>query len=74
MYPRSSAEDKRRWGAQVTAQKEGEQARSITPRGARLPQVPIEDTLKIVSALSALAAPSPPQRIAQQVGTPPTKQ
>lgn len=59
-------------GDQVTAQQEGEQARSITPRGARIPQVPIEETLKIVSALSQLAAPSSPQRIAQQVGTPPT--
>src|SRR6266508_2899354 len=47
----------------------GERGPSRTPRGAKLPQVPLDDTLPVVRTLSDLAAPSSSQRIAQSLGT-----
>jgi len=51
---------------------EGQEDRRIAPKGAHLPQVPLDDALPIARALRELAAPSTPQRIAHRINVAPS--
>ncbi len=48
------------------------QERKRSPRGARLPQMPLNHVVPIAQAIRELAAPSTPQRIAQRLGVSPS--
>jgi hypothetical protein len=53
------------------AEEQGEERR-IAPKGAHLPQTPLDEALPIARALNELAAPSTPQRIAHRLSVSPS--